>query len=199
VTTCTGRSTSIEPPLWQRPSPPARAADPPGVARAGDQLEQVQRVLEAVLHARLEDRVANVPARALDELLEPRAPVDVDEGDGVDRRTRVGGALVDLGRDDPLVGDDLPVLAVEGDLHAVVGDHRGTPLAADAKVDVGDRRLAAVGVPPALDQLRGGPRLVDEVLGGVELPRDEDLLIRGKRHHRAVAIRHCHHLLAPFA
>src|SRR5439155_3484737 len=110
-----------------------------------------------------------------------------------------GQTLVDFGRDDPFVGDDLTVLTVETDLESVVGDHYVPPLAADAQVDLDDSHLAAVGVPPALDQLGRGPRFVDQVLGRVELPRDEDLLIRGERQQRRPTTRHCHLLPPPFA
>ena len=122
-------------------------------------------------------------------VVRPSASVSVS---GVQRAcSRVGHALVDLGRDDPLVRDDLAVLAVEGDLESAVGHHHVAPPAADPQVDLGDRHLAALRAPPALDQLGRGPRLVHQVLGRVELPRDEDLLIRGERHRRRPATRHC--------
>ena len=144
----------------------------------------------------LDVRVAVLLARVLHEDREGRAPVHLGERQGV-QRLPVGHALVDLGRDDPLVRDDLAVLAVEGDLEAAVRDHHVAPRAADPQVDLGDRHLAAVRVPPAPDQLGRRPRLVDQVLGRVELPRDQDLLVRRERHHRRAATRHCRHLLPP--
>jgi hypothetical protein len=131
-------------------------------------------------------------ARVLHEDLERRPPVGLGEGHRVDR-FGVGHALVDLGRDDPLVRDDLAVLAVEADLEIAVRNHHVPPLAADPQVDLGDGHLAAVGVPPALHELGRGERLVDQVLRCVELPRDEDLLIGGQRHLRRSAT-HCHRL-----
>ena len=77
------------------------------------------------------------------------------------------------------------VMVAHGDFEAVLGRHRQVPpRATDPEVDLGDRHLAALCVPPALDELGRGERLVDQVLGGVELPRDEDLVIRGERHLR---------------
>ena len=85
---------------------------------------------------------------------------------------------------------------MEADLEPVRRHAHVAPHAADPQVDLGDRDLAAVRVPPTLNQLRRRPRLVHEVLGRVELPRDEDLLIRGERHRRRPTTRHCH-LLPP--
>ena len=110
----------------------------------------------------------------------------------------VRDALVHLGRDDPLVRDDLAELAVEADLEPAVRHHHVPPCAAHPQVDLGDRHLAALRVPPAPDQLGRRPRPVDQVLGRVELPRDEDLLVRRERHRRRAATRH-RHLLPPSA
>ena len=60
--------------------------------------------------------------------------------------------------------------------------------------DADDRAAAAA--PPALDQLGRGPRLEDQLPGGVELARDEDLILARKGHLRRPTTRHCH-LLAP--
>ena len=86
--------------------------------RDRDLLEEVQRVLQAGLHPGVDDRVADLLARGLHEERERRAPVRLGERRGVHRRAVLlghafGQALVDLGRDDPLVRDDLAVLAVE--------------------------------------------------------------------------------------
>ena len=142
-----------------------------------------------------------LPCRVLDENRERRPAVDLGERQGVQRGVRigVGDPLVDLGRDEPLVRDDLAVLAVEADLDVAVRHHHVPPRSADPQVDLADRHLPPVRVTPALDQLGRRPRLVDEVLRGVELPRDEDLLIGGERHLRGLATRHSRHFLPPFS
>src|SRR5918996_2899231 len=178
-------------PLHEHVGPPG--ATPPVVRGRhcsakgeGDLLQKVVRVLHPGLHARVDDRVADLLARGVHEDREGRAPVRLGERDGVQRSPFVpsGRALVDLGRDDPLVRDDLAVLAVEPDLGPVLRHHHVAPRAADPQVDLGARHLAALRVPPALDEVGRGQRLVHEVLGRVELPRDEDLLVRGERHRR---------------
>ncbi len=113
-----------------------------------------------------------------------------------DRVVATGRALVDLGRDDSLVGDDFAVLAVKGDLEAIVGDADVAPLAPDTEVDLRAQHLTAVRVPPALDELRLGDCSEHEVPRCLELPRDEDLVVRGERDPRGVSS--CHwHLLPP--
>ena len=95
------------------------------------------------LHAGLDDRVADFLARRLHEHRRRRSPVLLGQRQGVQRALlavlALRSTLVDLGRDDPLVRDDLAVLAVEADLEAAVGDHHVAPLAADAQVDLRDR------------------------------------------------------------
>src|SRR5262245_51861480 len=77
--------------------------------------QEVEGVLEPVLHARGDDRVADAFARRLDEERESRASVGLGEGRGVEGRTlfTVRDPFVDLRRDDALVRGDLVVLAVE--------------------------------------------------------------------------------------
>ena len=108
-----------------------------------------------------------------------RAPVHLGQRQDVERGVlvRVRDALVDLRRDEPLVRHDLAVLAVEADLAEPVGDHHVAPRPADAEVDLADRHLAAVRVPPPPHELRRRPRLPHEVLRRVELARDQDLLV----------------------
>jgi len=168
---------------------------------ASTPLQEVHLLLHADLHPGVEDRVAVFFARGPHEEREDRAPIHFGERHDVQHSLPFGRFrhLVDLGRDDPLVGDDLAVLAVEGDFESAVRDHHVPPPAADPQVDLGDRHLASVAAPPALDQLRRGPRLVDQMLWRVELPGDEELLIGGERHRRRPASRHCHHLLSPGA
>ncbi len=83
-------------------------------------------------------------------------------------------------------------------LEAVLGHHDPAPLPPRTQVDVGERHLPPLGVPPALDQLRLRPRLVDQVLRRVELARDQDLGVRRERHRRRAAIRHRHHRFPSF-
>jgi hypothetical protein len=80
-------------------------------------------------------------------------PSNLGERGGVQRRALVGvgDAFVGLGGHDPLVRDDLAVLAVEADLETVLRHHRVAPLATLAKVDLAGGHLAAVRVPPPLD------------------------------------------------
>ncbi len=132
------------------------------------------------------------------EHLERGSTVDLGEGQGV-HGLRVREALVDLGRDDPLVRHDLAELAVEADLEAALGHHDVAPGAADPQVDVAGRHLAPVGVPPAPDQLRLGPGPPHQVRRCVELARDQDLLVAGERHRRAAATRHRHRPPPPAA
>src|SRR5215211_2781877 len=125
----------------RRRPPDARAARPPAEAgwrrRSAERdrhlLEEIQRVLQAVLHPGVDVRVAVLLAGVLHEHGEARAPVRFGERQGV-QRLPVGHALVDLGRDEPLVRDDLAVLTVEADLEPLVGDHHVAPLAADPQV-----------------------------------------------------------------
>ena len=129
----------------------------------------------------------------IESVVRPSTSVSVS----VSRAAASGHALVDLGRDDPLVRDDLAELAVEADLEAAFGHHHVAPHAADPQVDLGERHLAVPAAPPALDELGRGPRLVHQMLGRVELPRDEDLLIGRERHLRRPTTGHCHLLLPP--
>src|SRR4051794_27649085 len=93
-------------------------------------LEQVERVAEAVLHARLEVHVAGLGRVVLDEQRGERAPVALLEGQRVERGV-VRERRVDLRGDEPPRGVDLAVLAVELDLLAAVGGGHGeAPLAA---------------------------------------------------------------------
>ena len=78
--------------------------------------------------------------------------------------------LVDLGRDDSLVRDDLAVLAVERDLGALVRNHRVPVAATDPKVDLARRHLAALGVPPAFDEFGPRERLEHVAPRCIELP-----------------------------
>src|SRR5919106_183473 len=154
-------------PLHEHVGPPG--ATPGGPCRhcsakgEGDLLEEVVRVLHPGLHARVDDRVADLLARGVHEDREGRAPVRLGERDGVQR-----SPFVPSGRA----------------LGPVLRHHHVAPRAADPQVDLGARHLAALRVPPALDEVGRGQRLVHEVLGRVELPRDEDLLVRGERHRR---------------
>lgn len=133
--------------------------------------------MQAALHAVADVCVARLLAGVLDEEHEGRAPVLFDERECVHRFGFVG-ALVDLGRDDALARDDLPVLAVECDLEPAGRHHHVAPRAANTQIDFGDRGLAPVSAPPGLDEFWGGPRLVDQMSGCVELPGDEDLSVR---------------------
>ena len=94
-------------------------------------------------------RVAVLLARVLHEDREGRAPVHLGERDRVHRRSRSHSASGMPSKtsvvDDPLVRDDLAVLAVEGDLEAARrAIHHVAPLAADPQVDLGARDLAAL-------------------------------------------------------
>jgi hypothetical protein len=72
---------------------------------------------------------------------------------------------------------------MERNLETAVRRHHIVPAAPDPQIDLGDRDLAPVAAPPALDELRGCVGLVDQVFGGVEVPRDQDLRIRREGHH----------------
>jgi hypothetical protein len=60
-------------------------------------------------------RVTVLLVGVVDENRDGRAPLHFGEGIA-DDRFPLGEGLEDLGRDDALVGDDLPVFPVEGDL-----------------------------------------------------------------------------------
>jgi PhnB protein len=107
-------------------------------------LQQVERVLHARLHARADVGIAPLLGGVFHQHGQERAAVPLGQGEGVQGRVLlgVGDALVDLGRDDPLVRDDLPVLAVERDLHAALG-HAHVPFACH-------QRLTSSGVVQAL-------------------------------------------------
>jgi hypothetical protein len=143
----------------------------------------------------LGDHVADLLGRERHQDGEHRAPVLLGERHR-DQRAGAGLGLVDLGHHDPLVGDDLEVLTVEGHLEAGVGDHRIAPVPADSQIDLGDGHLPASAAPPAFDELGGGPSPEDEVPGGVELPSDEDLLVGGEGQCRLPTTRRVH-LLPP--
>jgi hypothetical protein len=122
-------------------------------------------------------------ARRLHEEREGRAPVDLGDVDDVEREVLVGqrvlvGHLVDLGRHDPFVRGDLAVLAVERDPDPSPVIYHVAPRAADPQIDLDAGHPASAAGPPALDQLGRGPRPMHQVLGSVELPRDEDLVNR---------------------
>src|SRR4051794_3854018 len=163
--------------------------------RACGLFEEVHRLLHPALHAGVDVRVAGFLGCVLDEDGHGRSPVHFGERQGV-QRVVVGHGLVDLRRHEPLVGDDLAELAVEGDLVAAFGHHRVSPHAADPQIDLGDRHLAAPAAPPPLDQLRSRPPFLPQVLGRVEPPHDEDLLVGGERHRCRPATRH-RHVLPP--
>src|SRR5438067_10654905 len=100
--------------------------------RDRDLLEEVQCVLQAGLHPRVDDGVPGYLARCLDEERYGRASVCLGECRSVDGCPLLfghpfGQTLVDFGRDDPFVGDDLTVLTVETDLESVVGEHYVPP------------------------------------------------------------------------
>jgi hypothetical protein len=85
-----------------------------------------------------------------------------------------GHALVDLGRDDPLVREDLAVLAVEGHLHnppsVTITYRHAPPTRRSISASVVSPRFSA---PPTLDQLGRAPRLVHQVLGHQRLGQPE--------------------------
>src|SRR4051794_699475 len=119
--------------------------------RARDLLERVERLLHAALHPRLDDRVADLLDAALHEGPQRRLPLTLDERHRVDRRVVLGDArraLVELGRDDLLVRDDLAIRPVERDLEALRGLHHVAPRPTDPEVDLDARDLAALARPP---------------------------------------------------
>src|SRR3981081_2703521 len=98
---------------------------PSSTKRDGDLLQEIHLLLHAALHTRVDDGVAELFAPALREEREDRAPIHFGERHGVERCPFVArwraGHLVDLRREDSLVGDDLAELAVEGDFESAVG------------------------------------------------------------------------------
>src|SRR5918995_4511610 len=184
--------------------PPAadRAAFSP--QRDRDLLELVVRLLHADLHARFHDRVADLSGVALHEHRQACATVDVLERRRVERSLLVapreadgGNAFEDLRGDGPLVRNDLPERPVERHLEPLVRHHHVAPSPAFAKVHLGARDLAPLSAPPLRDELRLGRRAIDQVPRRVELPRDQDLRLRGERDSRPPATRHCFHLPPP--
>ncbi len=114
-------------------------------------------------------------ARVLDQHRHRRDAFDLVQRHRVERRAvGVGEALVHLGRHQSVRTGDLPVLAVESNLHLIVSDDVA-PLTALAQVDVADQPLRRVEAPPALDELWRRPRLEDQIGRCVEDTGDEDL------------------------
>ncbi len=164
-------------------------------------LEQVVGVLHPGLHAGRDDHVADLRDVAFRDGRHRRAAVGLLQGDGVDRRVvlRDAGHLEQLGVDETLVRHDLSIRSVERDVDAVGRDHHVAPVAADAQVDVADRDLAALRVPPSADEVGLGEGPVDEVLRRVEVARDVDLGVAGQGDHCRSATGHRRHLPSPCA
>ena len=110
-------------------------------------LQEVQRVLHAGLHARLDDRVAVLLARSLHEDRGGVRPSAVSVNvvcspSSFPLRTPFRQAFVGLGRDDPLVGTIAAVFAVETDFESASAAIAVPPRAADLQVDSAVDHLA---------------------------------------------------------
>src|SRR5262249_41004242 len=110
-----------------------------GVPRSGegdgDLLGEVHGLLHATFHAGVDVAVPGFLAGVLDQHGERGTPVLLDERRGV-HGVVIGNLFVHLSGNEPLVRDDLAVLAVEPDDEATVRGHHVAPRAADAEVDL---------------------------------------------------------------
>src|SRR5690349_853446 len=101
-------------------------------------LEQIKRVLQAGLHARLDDHVADFLARRVDDERERRAMAARHERYRVHRtvvRYTRRRALVNFRAHEALVRHDLAVDAVKANRESILRHHHVTPFAAYAKTD----------------------------------------------------------------
>src|SRR5690606_12764868 len=124
----------------------------------------------ALGHARAECRLDRLGRAHVAHRAHERLPA-LDLGE----RQRLGTALrpdaLDVEHEGPLDalrGLDFEVLAVEGELAAILADLHPAPPAAGADVHLLDARLEAPRSPPQRDQLRIGVRLPDPLAGSIE-------------------------------